>query len=285
MCRTDEAVLAEVARDVFVLLGGGQILLLVLARPEIATAMTSFGNLDVDPYRRLVSTIQATFMLGFGTDEERHDLAIHLRRVHRPVRGDGWRANDPALLFFTLACIMHTAVGVFEDFARPLTPEERDAFYRTAVTRSAVLGIADQAPPDWPAFSAWFENQMTTCAATEAARSLRWQILYPPRPGALRSVAWLWRHIAVNGLPPHLREQYGVHLTLGEAHRLEKIAARARRLHARFPGFVWDIGHDAFAGTDVLYSPPTPDRRPVSSWDITRRAARSIGDRVRESLL
>lgn len=280
----DDAVLAEVAGDVFVLLSGGRVMLEVLARPEIAKAMTTFGRIDSDPYRRLASTVQAVFTLAFGNDDERHRLAMHLRRIHRPVRGQGWHASDPELMFHTLACLMNTGVDVFEDFVRPLTRDEREAFYEAALRRTAVLGTSDKAPPDWVTFTKWFDHQLKGARVTDEARSLRWQVLYPRRPGVLRSVTWLWRHLAVSGLPNSIREEYGIHLTLGEQHRLALIAQRSRRLHNRFPGFVWDIGRDTFAGVDVLYSPPSADRSPVSSWHLAGRAARSLGGRARDAM-
>ena len=69
------------------LLGGGRALLMQLAHPLVAAAVAEHSGFQADPFARLQRTLEASFIIVFGTIEEAHEAAASVRAVHERVVG------------------------------------------------------------------------------------------------------------------------------------------------------------------------------------------------------
>src|SRR5437763_10623992 len=96
----EDAVIRRVTREGALLLGGGRALLMQLAHPQVAQGVAEHSGFEADPFARLRGTLTAMTTIVYGTEEQARRMAAEVRRVHRHVRGDGYYANDPALLLW-----------------------------------------------------------------------------------------------------------------------------------------------------------------------------------------
>jgi uncharacterized protein (DUF2236 family) len=69
-----------------------------LAHPLVARGVAEHSGFEADPFARLQRTLDASFAIVFGTEEEARRVARRVRAIHRRVRGEGYEANDPSLL-------------------------------------------------------------------------------------------------------------------------------------------------------------------------------------------
>src|SRR5438270_11377626 len=93
----DNAVIRRVSSESILLLGGGRALLMQLAHPKVAAGVADHSGFEADPFGRLRRTLDATYNIVFGTEEEAQLTASKLWAVHERVTGPGYHANDPYL--------------------------------------------------------------------------------------------------------------------------------------------------------------------------------------------
>jgi uncharacterized protein (DUF2236 family) len=149
-----------------------------------------------------------------------------VRAMHRRVRGvlaepagrfpagTPYAADDPALLLWILACIVDSALVVFQKYVRSLTRDEQDAYWGDYRQVGRLFGLRDE---DMPETIEDFDRYMAGMVAgedlhiTPAARELATQIvLRPPVPLRFRPMLELANQITVGLLPPDVRRQYGL---------------------------------------------------------------------------
>ena len=126
-----------------------------LAHPMVAAAVAEHSGFHADPFARLQRTLEASFAIVFGTTEQAHAAAASVRSVHEHVVGDGYRADDPALLMWVHATLVDTALRVHERFLRPLPAADAERYYDESTVVAELLGVPRAAqPPDLEAFRA-----------------------------------------------------------------------------------------------------------------------------------
>lgn len=209
----DNAVIRRVDAEGALLLGGGRALLMQLAHPAVAAGVAAHSDFEHDPLKRLFGTLEATYTIVFGTDDEVDRVARRVRAMHGRVHGDGYDAQDPALLCWVNATLVDTAVGVYEALVAPLTVAEKDEYVSDSRRVAEVLGCAlDAQPGDWATFRHYVDDTVAGLEVSDTARHVADAVLHPttlPRitaPGLALS-----RFITVGMLPPSLRTQYGLH--------------------------------------------------------------------------
>ncbi|TML91600.1 MAG: DUF2236 domain-containing protein [Actinobacteria bacterium] len=221
------------------LLGGGRALLMQLAHPMVAAAVAEHSGFHADPFARLQRTLEASFAIVFGTTEQARAAAASVRSVHEHVVGDGYRADDPALLMWVHATLVDTALRVHERFLRPLPAADAERYYDESTVVAELLGVPRAAqPPDLEAFRAYVRGCIATLEVSDTARRLARDVLHPRLPWPVAPVAELGRQITVGLLPAPLRDQYGLGWD-GHRRRALLLAGLGSRLVLpRVPGLI-----------------------------------------------
>jgi uncharacterized protein (DUF2236 family) len=222
----DDAMLRRVNRERAVALAGPRTLLMQAAHPvAFAGFFAHTGALDA-PYERLARTARVMHTIGFGSRSDADRATDRVRAMHRRVRGvlaepagrfpagTPYAADDPALLLWILACIVDSALVVFQKYVRSLTRDEQDAYWGDYRQVGRLFGLRDE---DMPETIEDFDRYMAGMVAgedlhiTPAARELATQIvLRPPVPLRFRPMLELANQITVGLLPPDVRRQYGL---------------------------------------------------------------------------
>ena len=193
------------------LLGGGRALLMQLAHPLVAAAVAAHSGFQSDPFARLQRTLETSYVIVFGTVEQARDAAAAVRVVHERVVGEGYRAEDPALLMWVHATLVDTALRVHRRFLRPLRPADAERYYQESAVVAELLGLPRAAQPaDLAAFRDYVRTTVGDLEITDTARRLAHDVLHPRIPWPVQPLAELGRQLTAGLLPPPLRLQYGL---------------------------------------------------------------------------
>lgn len=221
-----DSVVRRVDGERVLLLGGGRALLMQLAHPSVARGVAEHSDFRSDPYARLRRTLEATYSIVFGTEETASQVAAAVRAVHERVQGDGYAANDPALLLWVHATLVDTALRVHRRFLGGLSEAEAERYYEESTVIASLLGEPrSEQPSDLAAFRAYVRHMVATLEVSADARRLARAVLSPPVPLLGRFA----RDLTAGLLPVPLRRQYGLAWTPLQAAALDA-AARASRL-------------------------------------------------------
>ena len=129
---TDDSLLRRVHREQVVALSGPRALLMMAAHPVAFEGFfMATGALD-DPYVRLRRTAQVMDTIAWGprADAERDDRRVRAMHAPGPRRraaaagpfpaGTPYAADDPELLLWIVACLVDSAVLVYERYVERL---------------------------------------------------------------------------------------------------------------------------------------------------------------------
>lgn len=223
----ESSMLRRVIGEYAVALSGPRALLMMAAHPvAFAGFFAHTGALD-DPYARLRRTGEVLDVIAWGEDRTVADGATaRVRAMHRHVRGHTpeaagrfpagtpYRADDPELLLWILACLVDSAAVVYEKYVRGMTSSQRDALWADYSIVGALFGLdEDNMPGDWSAFRAYMDRMLRSgdLFVTRQARELAVEIvLHPPAPLMARPLVELTNQITIGMLPGDLRRQYGL---------------------------------------------------------------------------
>ncbi len=234
-----DTVLYRVNAETALLLGGARALLMQLALPGVAAGVDEHSDFRSRPLPRLWRTLTQTYRLAFGTQAEVRAAAVAINRAHRPVRGRGYRARDPALLLWVHSTLVDSALTTYSELVAPLTAREREGYYLASRWSGRLLGIPDDRFPDSLAgFEAYLARVVAEDVSVDArARELGRHVLRPLR--RLPGVAWWPLETLTSGLlPASLREAYGLPAP-GRRYRVLRAGLRAGRGVA--PRLLWEM--------------------------------------------
>ena len=232
----DDAVIRRVSGEAVLLLGGGRALLMQLAHPQVAAGVADHSDFERDPFGRLRRTLEATYTIVFGTEQEAELVARQLSAVHDRVTGPGYRANDPELLMWVHATLVDTALRVHRRFLKPLTAKDADRYYRDSVVVGELLGVPQQVQPhDLAAFREYMRDMVGTLEVSDTARYLAEVVLHPRLPWLAEPGMALARELTAGLLPRPLREQYGLGWDRNRKAALLLAGAASRRVLPRVP--------------------------------------------------
>jgi len=129
------SVMWRIDKEAVIFLGAGRALLLQLAHPWIATAITQHSRTLADPIGRFHRTFNAMFTIVFGTTEQALAAARRLHRRHAQVSGtlaeavgpfaagSRYEANDFVALRWVHATLIETALVATSSCARRSPPK------------------------------------------------------------------------------------------------------------------------------------------------------------------
>ena len=211
----------RVSSEGALLLGGGRALILQVAEPRVAAGVESFSNYREAPWRRLYRTIDVTTKIVFGDPDSSRRAAAALERVHRRVTGEddsgrSYRALDPGLLMWVQATLIDTSLLVYDRYVRPLSEDDRAAYYEQMKPVSEAYGIpAKHQPRDWAAFREYFAGMLEGgLRVTETTRDVADAVINPELPLLARLPARpaveAVRLLTIGTLPERIRDELGL---------------------------------------------------------------------------
>ncbi len=243
-----ESVIRRVGNSPLVpMLGGGPAVLLQVAHPLVAAGVVYHSDYHEDLWRRLLRTLQALYLIVYGSKHEAERAAEAVQAVHVHVRGTtseqlgpfpaGTRydASDPDLMLWVHATLVEASLAVYRRFVARLTADEEEAYYREMALVGRVFGLPDSAiPATLTDFREFLRTQLSRpeICVTAPARDVARVILEARLPAPLRLLAPVHRLATAALLPPRLRQEYGLGWSRAHAMRLALAAPSIRVLGA-----------------------------------------------------
>jgi len=238
----------RVDREAAVFLGAGRALLLQLAHPWVAAAISEHSRTFADPIGRFHRTFNTTFTMVFGTLDQALAAARRLHRRHAAVTGilpstagrfeagSHYRANEVSALRWVHATLVETALLTHDLVLPALTNSERETYWAEARLYAALFGVRQSdLPPDWTSFTAYTEamSRSDILAVSPAARQIAEQI-FSGRATGLRVPRW-YLALTAHLLSERLRREFGLVFGEREQRSASLALARIRRLYPRLP--------------------------------------------------
>jgi uncharacterized protein (DUF2236 family) len=206
-------------------LSGPRALLMMAAHPVAFEGFfMATGTLD-DPYGRLQRTAVVMNEIGFGRRQRAQRMTQRVRAQHHAARGvlpvaagkypagTEWKADDPKLLLWIIACLMDSVDLVHRRYIGPLSRDERQALWSDYRLVGREFGLAE---PDMPETIEEFDAYMREMVegdelfVTDRARELGIEVvLHPPLPAKLRPLVEVVNFITIGLLPANVRRGYG----------------------------------------------------------------------------
>ena len=222
-----DTVARKINREAVVLLGWGRAILLQLAHPLVAAALTDHGHFGESAsgyVRRVRRTVGGMLAITFGSPDEARRMIEHLNAIHGGVHGTlreaagifpagtSYSATDPRLLLWVHATLIESMVLTYERLVAPLTPAERDQFCAEAADTGRALGIPNAlVPTRFEDLERYLETMYASGEIVVAAnaRALADTLFSPPLGPAAVPLFRLTRLITVGLLPDQIRDGYG----------------------------------------------------------------------------
>jgi uncharacterized protein (DUF2236 family) len=242
-----ESVIRRVGNSPLVpLLGGGPAVLLQVAHPLVAAGVVYHSDYHQDLWRRLLRTLQALYLIVYGSKHEAERAGDAVKAVHAHVRGTtkerlgpfpaGTRydASDPELMLWVHATLVASSLAAYRRFVGRLTANEAEAYYREMAVVAGVFGLSrSRIPATLGAFREYFRARLEgpEICVTGPAREVASVILRAPVPAPLRLLVPAHRLATAALLPARLRAEYGIGWSRAHAMPLA-LGARSLRVLA-----------------------------------------------------
>jgi uncharacterized protein (DUF2236 family) len=239
-----ESVIRRVGNSPLVpMFGGGSSVLLQVAHPLVAAGVVYHSDYHEDLWRRLLRTLQALYLIVYGSKEEAERAGEAVQAVHAHVRGTtraqlgpfpaGTRydASDPELMLWVHATLVESSLAAYGRFVERLSPDEEEAYYREMALVAGVFGLSrDEIPPTLADFREYLRARLACpeICVTAPARDVAAVILEAPLPAPLRLLAPAHRLATAALLPSRIRKEYGLGWSRADALRLALAAPSLR---------------------------------------------------------
>jgi uncharacterized protein (DUF2236 family) len=134
-------------------LGGGPAVLPQVAHPLVAAGIVRHSAYENDLWKRFMRTMEALYLIVYGSRREADSAGEIVRAVDAAVRGRTeerlgpfpagtvYSAADPQLMLWVHATLVETSLAVVQRFAGALTDAEREAYYRETGIVARVFGV------------------------------------------------------------------------------------------------------------------------------------------------
>jgi len=216
----------RVGRETALFLGGMTCILLQLSHPKVAPGI-EHSDYEADPHARFSRTFEVVDAIIFGDVETALEGAMIVRELHTYVTGDldehvgpyaageTYAANDPDLLLWVHATLIHQSIVAYETYVEGLSEEAAERFYRDSKTFGQLFGVPRDHYPDALADFRTYVDRTTegTLELGETGEEVRDIILEtsylpgPALPGVLRPVR---EFLGAATMPPAAREALGL---------------------------------------------------------------------------
>ena len=151
-------------REHFVLIGGSAAAILQAAHPVVAAGVAAHSAFRDDALGRLRRTLDAVYVIAFGTKEKVEQVTRNVRAAHARVKGDApqkYSAMDPEAQMWVLATLVATTVEMHRRCATRPSGQELDRFYADMRVFGRCFGL-DPAfgPQTWEDFAAYYQAML-----------------------------------------------------------------------------------------------------------------------------
>jgi uncharacterized protein (DUF2236 family) len=250
--RPNAVVGRKINREIVVVVGWGRAILLQLAHPLIAAAISdgsSFHSGAGSYVRRAHQTISAMLDLTFGTPVDAQRIVDKINGIHDHVHGrlgtatgifpagTPYSARDGQLLVWVHATLVESLVLTYEQLVGPLTREEKDQYASDSAWLARELGApADAVPSDAASVTAFMQEMRSRgeiCVGEDARRMA--SALLEPGIALATPVFWVSGLITVGLLPDDLRQAYGFEWNERRAQRFQQVTALVRGTRRLLP--------------------------------------------------
>jgi uncharacterized protein (DUF2236 family) len=210
----------RVNREGSILIGGGAAAVLQVAHPLVAAGVGEHSRYDVDPWGRLVRTLEITTKMTFGSTAEAHEGARAIRMAHKRVHGElpwdagrfpagtPYDANDPELQMWVHATLVATSLTVYTHWIGDLSIAEQRRFYDEQKSIGELFGVPrDMQPARLAEFWSYYNAMLDSddIAVTPVTRDVARSVMRPALPLGGRPLVDALNLGTVWLLPPRLR--------------------------------------------------------------------------------
>jgi uncharacterized protein (DUF2236 family) len=235
-------------------LGLGHALLLQLAHPFVAQAVSDHSRFPEEAERRLAATWTSATYLIFGSRAQAEATAARIRRVHATIHGrltedvgrwsagQWYSAEDGEALLWVLVTLVQTSLEIYQRFIRPLTADQKAAYAADAERLGNLLEVPKgRLPGRLEDLRQLIGDRIAdgTVQVSRAALRLAGACLDPPTsdvPQVLRrTYRSLQRSVCHALLPSELRRQYQPVLGTGRTPRDRLLECLTRATVWRLP--------------------------------------------------
>jgi uncharacterized protein (DUF2236 family) len=232
-------------------------LLLQVADPVVGAGVRDFSDFDSRPWDRLIGTLDYVTLLIYG-QADAVAMGRRLRAMHKQFRGvreDGkpYYALEPGAYAWVHATLIEAYVAGHANFGRPMTPTQRDRFYREYRGLGRLVGVREaDLPEDWAGFRRYFDEYVETrlTRTSSVDRVLR-SVTHAQPPVPLPDPLWrairlpaskaLWL-ASIGEAGPRLREKLGIPWSVREQRQFRRLAAVSRGFTPLMPRPLRTIG-------------------------------------------
>lgn len=217
--------LQKVARENISYFGGAAAILLQIAHPRVGKGVSEHSQFATRTISRTQYTQMYIYAMIFGTPDEKAAMKAFVDKAHSRVKGgegkDAYNARDPELQLWVAVTIYVAMINGYESIHGPLPPKEAELVYQAF----SVMGTALQVPSEmWPAdidsFNMYWNDMVENrLHVSPGVRNVMHDLFNPQglplllRPIVAVMIPLLIRLIAIEQLPPNVREQYGLKST------------------------------------------------------------------------
>jgi uncharacterized protein (DUF2236 family) len=241
--------------EIVVLIGWGRAILLQLAHPLIAAAISDnsgFHSSAGSYGRRARHTIRAMLDLTFGTPAEAQRIVDRINAIHDRINGrlrsatgifpagTPYSARETPLLIWVHATLIESLTQTYELLVGPLTAAEKDQYAADGAWLTRELGAPlDQIPTDYGAVEAFMRSMRARgeIAVGDDARRMAAAVL-APKLVIVSPVFAVARVITLGLLPDDLRRAYGFDWNDRDERRFRRAVALVRGARRVLPRFV-----------------------------------------------
>jgi uncharacterized protein (DUF2236 family) len=250
--RPNGVVARKINREIVVVVGWGRAILLQLAHPLIAAAISdgsSFHGGAGSYARRAHRTIGAMLDLTFGTDADAQRIVDTINGIHDRIHGrlgaatgifpagTPYSARDGRLLVWVHATLVDSLVLTYEQLVGPLTHDEKNQYAAESAWLARELGAPAEMVPSDAAGVAAFMGDMHArgeiCVGEDARRMA--DALLAPGIAVAAPVFWTSALITVGLLPDGIRRAYGFEWNEHRARRFQQVRTMVRGTRRLLP--------------------------------------------------
>ncbi len=202
----------KINREGVLYFGGMRALLMQIAHPKVAQGVADHSNFETDPLGRALRTFSTVYEIVYGDRDTALKAAARVHAIHQKVRGPGYFATDPELLFWVLATLIDSAKFAYELYLDPLPAERWEQFYADCRLGARLFGIRDLSmmPPDFAAFERRLDDLIASDVITVSPTASRLaQSLINRGPLNTKATKPLLYVLAAGTLPAKLRREFG----------------------------------------------------------------------------
>jgi uncharacterized protein (DUF2236 family) len=294
-----DSVTWRVNREAAIFLGAGRALLLQLAHPWVATAVSEHSQVFADPLGRFHRTFKVMFTLVFGTLDQAVGAARRLHRRHAAITGvmpraagpfaigSRYWANEASALRWVHATLVETALIAHGLVLSPLSSEDRARYYAESCVFAGLFGISQASlPSSWEDFAAYNMTMggSDTLTVTPEARAMGEQVLRGTNV-CLRAPKW-YRAVTAGMLPSRLQIAFGLHYGQAERRIAESAITWIRRVHPLLPDRLRFVGpyQEAVARLSGRARPDLLNQLANQFWIGQRTLDDGLSERVSDGL-